>query len=166
LIIRHAEKPANGDGLSPEGFQRAKDLVPFFFRNPAVTRFGAPAAIYAMAPKGQGGSIRAIQTVTPLAAALHMAIDTRYTRDQIRNVVQEVMSYPGFDGRMVLICWEHTVIPQLAAEFGASEAPQVWDDNDFSSVWELDFVGNAMKAFFSYSEGVLPGDPPAPTRAL
>ena len=50
VIIRHGEKPAEGNGLNARGFQRAAALPQFFQNNPTVTAFGPAAAIYAMKP--------------------------------------------------------------------------------------------------------------------
>ena len=51
IVIRHGEKPDSGNGLNSQGFARAQALVDFLLNNPAVTKFGTPAAIYAMKPK-------------------------------------------------------------------------------------------------------------------
>ena len=128
IIIRHGEKPAQGSGLNARGFQRARALVKFFQSAPEVTRYGTPAAIYAMAPKDAAGSVRAIQTVTPLADSLKLTINKGYTRDQVDGLVKAVMEAPEYEGKMVLVCWEHKVIVRIAAALaaygGSSQAAQ------------------------------------------
>jgi hypothetical protein len=78
ILIRHAEKPddpSNND-LSPQGFERANCIAPFF-ADPSA--FGIEA-LYACHPTDQYPSKRPIETVTPLAERMQLKIDTRYAR--------------------------------------------------------------------------------------
>jgi len=158
IIIRHAEKPDTGNQLNERGFQRANALVDFFEHAPAVTKYGTPAAIYAMAPKGPDGSVRPIQTVTPLAKDLGLAIKTPYQREQLDRLVQDIMGNPDYQGRMVLICWEHKVIPEMAQDFGGTSAPDFWAGEVFDRAWILNFTGDRVTSFQDAPEHVLPGD--------
>lgn len=163
LIIRHAEKPETGDDLSPEGYKRAEALVPYFESNPAVTRYGTPVAIYAMKPADDGSgdeSRRPIETVTPLAQSLGLRIQANYTRKELQPLVDEIMSTPAYDGKMVLICWEHKKIDTLAKDFGVRPKPDAWPDEVFDKVWELDFSAKDGKLtnFREFSQDVMPGD--------
>jgi hypothetical protein len=169
ILIRHGEKPAQGSELNAQGFQRAKALVAYFQTEPAVTRYGTPVAIYAMAPKNAAGSVRAIQTVTPLAAALKLPINKDYLRDQTAELVKAIMETPEYDGRMVLVCWEHSVIVDIAAAlaaYGGSDQavkdslPTAWAGQVFDRAWVLDFTGSKVTAFKDVPEHVLPGDSP------
>ncbi len=147
LIIRHAEKDG-GNQLSPAGFQHADQLVQYFETNPDVTQYGTPVAIYAMAPDKAGGVLRPIQTVTPLAQALGLTLNTNYDTNMIPQLVQDVMSNPAYEGKMVLICWVHQQIPALAQQFGAAQAPSSWPgSNVYDLVWELNFSGNQVSSF-------------------
>src|SRR5580692_8328937 len=82
IIIRHGEKPESGNSLSPQGWARARALVKYFETNPDVTQFGTPVAIYASRAEAEeqveGSSLRMIQTVTPLAQALGLKINSTY----------------------------------------------------------------------------------------
>ena len=158
IIIRHAEKPDTGPDLNDRGYQRADALVGFFENDPAATRYGTPAAIYAMAPKGDGGSLRAIETVTPLAKNLGLKVDADYKKDQLSQVVRDIMGNPKYAGKMVLVCWEHKVIPSLAQAFGWTSAPDSWAGAVFDRAWVLDFAGDKVTAFRDVPEHVLPGD--------
>jgi len=155
IIIRHGEKPATGNELNEQGFQRAQALVGFFKSNPLVTQYGAPAAIYAMAP----GSLRPIETVTPLAQALGLTLHKDFTRDQLQPLVDDIMGNPDYAGHMVLVCWEHRVIPAMAKTFGYDLAPQQWPDDDFYSAWILNVSGGKVTGFRAISEAVMPEDP-------
>lgn len=167
ILIRHGEKPAQGNELNAQGFQRANALVKYFQTDPAVTRYGTPVAIYAMAPKNATGSIRAIQTVTPLAAALKLTINKDYMRDQADELVKAIMENPEYDGRMVLVCWEHSVLVDIAAAlaaYGGSDQavkdalPVSWAGQVFDRAWVLSFTGNKVTSFLDAPEHVLPGD--------
>jgi hypothetical protein len=160
IIIRHGEKPATGDQLSKRGFKRAQALVGFFEHNAAVTRFGTPVAIYAMEqnPNNDDGSVRAAETVTPLAQALGLQLNENFPKDDYQPMVQDILTNPSYVGRMVLICWEHTVIPLIAQAFGATQAPPTWPDSAFDRAWILDFSGNRVTSFQNIPQDVLPGD--------
>jgi hypothetical protein len=59
IIIRHAEKPEDGNELSLEGRERAAALAPYFLANLDLLEFGPPVAIYAQAQKRLYMTIRA-----------------------------------------------------------------------------------------------------------
>jgi hypothetical protein len=169
ILIRHGEKPEEGNGLNEAGFRRAEALVKFFETGPAVTHYGTPVAIYAMAQKNSDGSVRAIQTVTPLADALEININESYTRDQVDALVKNIMENPDYKGRMVLVCWEHKVIISIAAAlaaYGASDQavqnslPLHWPGDAFDRVWILDFTRNKVTAFQDLPQQLMPGDSP------
>ena len=153
ILIRHAEKPAEGTGLSAQGFKRAEALVKFFTTEAAVTRYGTPVAIYAAAPKHEDSSVRSIQTVTPLANALNIKIDTRFTRGQTNKIVRDLMENPAYDGRLVLVCWQHTNLVEIAqnlAEYNNSprvSIPQLWPDDVYDRVWILDLKDGQVVSF-------------------
>ena len=167
ILIRHAEKPEYGSELSPQGQKRAEALAWFFQNNADVTRYGAPAAIYAAAPKHEDSSVRSIQTVTPLAKALKMEINTEFTRGQTHKIAADIMENPAYRGRMVLICWQHTnlvdIVRELAAYSGTAQAiqdslPSEWPDGAFDRVWILDFYYGRVTSFRDVPQNLLPGD--------
>jgi hypothetical protein len=154
LIIRHGEKPDTGNDLSSAGQERAQNLISYFEKNPDVTRYGTPVAIYGFGPGADDGSLRGIETVTPLADALGLKVQSQFTKNDLQPIVDEVMSKPTYDGKMVLICWEHKMIPALAHQFGADQAPDAWAGSDvYDQVWEIDFSGETVSNFKTFSEG-------------
>ncbi len=159
IVIRHGEKPDTGNDLDPQGQQRAQALVGFFENTPAVTQYGTPEAIYAMAPSDDDGSLRPIQTVTPLAQNLGKTLNTAFNKKQGADMIQDVLK--KFKGGMVLVCWEHKAIPGLAQDLGYDAAPAKWKGKDFYSVWifNLDTATGKVTSFSTMSEHVLPGDP-------
>lgn len=164
ILIRHAEKQPGEPVLSAKGYKRAALLKDFFLEEAAVTQYGAPAAIYAAAPKNEDSSIRSIQTVTPLAKVLGLDIDDSYTRGQTGKLVREIMETPAYDGRMVLVCWQHDNLVKIAyglAEYNNSprvNIPLVWDDGSFDRVWILDLKNGRVTAFKDIPQRLLPGD--------
>lgn len=166
IIIRHGEKPENGNQLDARGVARANALPGFFQNNPIADAYGPPVAIFAMQPKNANqadgsdeiGSLRAIETVTPLARRLGEQVFDPYMKDEFPSLVQTVMAAPQFTGRTVVICWEHTVIPQMAQDFGLNGGPTNWPDSVFDVAWVLRFTNNKVTSFGLIPENVLPGD--------
>lgn len=158
IIIRHAEKPADGPDLDADGKKRAQALVGFFQHAPSVTKHGPPVAIYAMDPGDDGGSRRTIETVTPLAEALGLKIVTDFRRKQIPRLVREILDTPAYKGKTVLVCWERTAIPDIAAAFGWNGAPPKWPDALYDRAWVLNLAGDDVFSFADVPQRLLPDD--------
>jgi hypothetical protein len=168
ILIRHGEKPAEGNQLNDQGFARAKALVPYFQNNIDVTKYGTPVAIYAMGQKGSTGSVRPIQTVTPLAQALGLTLDTDYLKTDYDGLVNSVLGNKAYDGKMVLICWEHNAIPDIVATFSsttntpaavASTLPTAWDGDAFDRTWILNLSASGqITSFQDLPQHIMPGD--------
>lgn len=158
VIIRHGEKLAIGNELNTKGWQRANALPQFFENNLIVNRFGKPIALYAGAPNQAGGSIRSIQTITPYANLLNIPIHKEITKSEINTLVSEVMNSKAYEGHTVIICWEHSVIPEMAHLFGATNAPSSWDGNIFDRAWVIGFTDEHATSFFNLPQQLLPSD--------
>jgi hypothetical protein len=158
VIIRHGEKPAVGNELNAEGWQRANALPQFFENNKIVAEFGKAIALYAGAPNKPGGSIRSIQTITPYADQLGMTIHKEIRKDEISRLVNNVMNAAEYEGRTVIICWEHSVIPGIAQLFGETNAPTSWDANVFDRAWVIRFKDNQVISFLNLPQHLLPSD--------
>lgn len=158
IIIRHAEKAAQGDGLSTKGRERAAALAPYFMERKEVLTFGAPAAIYAMGTSKEDTSKRPIETVTPLAEQLRLTINTSYTNETVKKMVDEIKNSPGYSGKMVLICWEHVNIPQIARAFSALQTPARWPDEVFDRNWVITYSLTGKANFQNMPQRLLFGD--------
>jgi hypothetical protein len=123
IVIRHAEKPPDGNELSLPGQEWAAALAPYFLKTTELLELETPVAIYAQSPKHETSSLRPIETVKPLADALILTINEACTRDQFREMFAEVMENAHYNGHPVLICWEHKAIPKMAKEFGRGRRP-------------------------------------------
>jgi hypothetical protein len=151
VIIRHGEKPASGNELSDVGWQRAHALPEF------LGKFQKIAALYAGSPEKPGGSVRSIQTITPFSQKIGMNIHTEFTKKNLSGLVHAVMTNKAYDGRTIIICWEHVVIPDMVKLFGAVNAPSTWADDVFDRAWVLNFTSQGVE-FEDIPEHVLPQD--------
>jgi len=157
VLIRHAEKPDTGDTLSKQGFQRAAALVPFFTQLPTVVDFRPCVGIYAPCSSKNHASTRSIQTVSALANAWRVPFYVKYTVGDTVNLVSEIMTKPEYDGRMVLLCWQHEHIQEITQLFGVANAP-AWPKDAFDRVWVLDFAGSAVSLFRDLPQQLMFGD--------
>ena len=158
IIIRHAEKPAEGSELSLSGREQAAALVPYFLETPEVLEFKTPVAIFAQDPKKETSSLRSIETVGPLADALHLKIDKDYLRDDYAKMVEEIKHRKEYDGRTVLICWEHKVIPEIAKAFGVEDAPTKWPGAVFDQTWVITLKENKAPVLKVFHQKLMYGD--------
>ena len=147
IIIRHGDKllqPEPGPTLSPKGIVRSLAFAHYF-----INQFGEPDFIVATAPineQGKDSSIRELQTIAPLAnlvAAHHAKTDFPilhpYKSSEFSRLANYLLKDKKFAGKKILICWNHTVIPQLAETLGVSESLQVWPSDDFDTVYVLQY---------------------------
>lgn len=157
ILIRHAEKPVQGNTLSLKGKERAAALAPYFMESPEVTVYGTPVAIYAQSAPKTDSSVRPIETVTPLALNLKMVINNHYGRDEYRKMIDEIKNNPNYNGKLVLICWEHEVIPEIARAFGTSQSPSRWAGDTYDRCWLLGFQGTRV-SFRNLPQKLMFGD--------
>ena len=160
ILIRHAEKPETGNDLTLRGRERAAALVPYFLETPELLEAKTPVAIYAQRPKNATSSIRSIETVRPLANALHLKINDSFVRDEFQQMVEEIRHKPEYEGHTVLICWEHKVIPEIAAKLGAENAPKSWPDATYDRTWIVKFQGDKKTTCSDVPQRLLFGDSP------
>ena len=168
LIIRHGEKVGdpkkNNDGgrhLSVQGSARAAALPSLFgpaqpqlsckFDHKAAefigsyrqiplkgkaSRFSTPNYIFATQISKH--SKRPIETVTPLAMAMNLPINDGFTDNDadIQKMTNAILNdYPG---SVILICWHHCKIADIARALGVSRPPKS-DGKVFDRVWQITF---------------------------
>src|SRR5271154_139108 len=159
LIIRHAEKPDDGSGLSAAGAARSKAYVNYF-KN--FTIDGQPLKLdYIFAAADSKDSQRPRLTVEPTSRTLGIAIDSRFKDKNFQELAEEIQSKPH--GKTILISWHHEEIPSLLDALGA-DATQVipkakWPGNVFGWLIELryDFDGRLIETK-RINENLLPED--------
>lgn len=170
LIVRHGEKPANSDAgldesgradkksLTKRGWQRAHALPGLFIPTPGrpAPLLPRPATIFAASDQGpHAGAHRMRQTVTPLAEALHIPVDTSIAEHEEKQLATAALAAKA----PVLICWEHSRIPHIVDAVGAAgvaNVPKEWPDR-FDLVWEFTRKGGAW-SFRALPQNLLGGD--------
>lgn len=157
LLLRHAEKPAHGNELSEKGWERAKALPLLFRSRPEFRAHGSPVALYAMSPKHKRGSIRAVETLGDLAKDLKLPIHSDFVRSDVQSLVREIMKRPEYDGKLVVVCWEHVVLRKIAKVFGVKKPPK-YPGSRYDRVWLLTFTGKKHPRFSDLPQTLLPGD--------
>src|SRR6516162_8482180 len=116
LIIRHAEYPANGHGLSPRGEERAKAYANYFQNFTVDSKQLKPNAIIVAADSKH--SHRPRLTVQPFAKAANLPIDNRFANKQPADLAAELRA--NYQGKVILICWHHGQIPAVLRALGVA----------------------------------------------
>ncbi len=139
LIIRHAEKPPTGSGLTPQGDARARAYVHYFepFHEQDIVR--NVDALYSGADSEN--SLGPRLTLEPLSKAsglpLHATVSTKHPEELVAMLKSEP------HGHTPLIAWRHGQIPALLQALGASPEKLlpngVWPDEVFDNVIVLTY---------------------------
>lgn len=152
ILIRHADEPTDphDPNLSPAGVQRAERLVPFITSDPVMTRFGLPVAVFATRTTRDGNGRRTQETVAPLAQALKLPVQTPFTARDFAALAKRVLGDPAYVGKTVLICWNHTEIPQLASALGVRPRPPKWKVGVYNLVYLITYHDDKATLATSY----------------
>jgi phosphohistidine phosphatase SixA len=174
LIIRHAEKPKEaGDvHLAQEGKARAQKLFQLFAES--KTRpdpFPTPDFIFAT--RDSKNSHRPRKTVTPLAKKLGLPVNSEYDNKKkgktgVRGLSAEIFKGKKYAGKIVLVCWHHGTMPELAKALLANspnetaKVPKEFDKKRFDLVWQITFDKDGKATFTVRPQQLMPGDKAAP----
>ena len=118
LIIRHAENPPNGHGLSPRGEERAKAYINYFENFTVDSKREEPNAVVVAADSKH--SHRPRLTVQPFAKAANLTIDSRFANKQPADLAAALRA--NYQEKVILICWHHGQIPAVLRALGADPA--------------------------------------------
>jgi broad specificity phosphatase PhoE len=116
MIIRHAENPADGHGLSPRGEERAQAYKNYFQNFTVGGKRREPEAVVVAADSKH--SHRPRLTVEPFAKAAKLSIDNRFANKQPADLAAELRA--NYQGKVILVCWHHGQIPALLRALGAA----------------------------------------------
>ena len=143
ILFRHAEKPADKTNphLSAAGMRRARLLVGFLRANPVVNQYGKPVAIFATRTTKDDDGQRTQETVAPAAAALKLRVQTPFLGKDYKQLAKRILGNPAYAGKTVVICWNHDVLAELAAELGVSPKPPAWKGQEYDQVYVIAFRG-------------------------
>jgi hypothetical protein len=139
-LVRHAEKPPSGSGLSAAGEARANAYVKYF-QNVTDPSGKTMKWDYLFASAESTHSDRPFLTIQPLAQAIGKTIDPDYKDKHFSKLVKFIQENrkKQFDDSNILICWHHGEILDLAQSLGAecNNLPQ-------SSNWPLSWPGKVF----------------------
>lgn len=149
-LIRHGEKSGdkNDIHLNARGRQRAAALGKLF-----PGRFETPEVLFAS--RRSAHSDREMETLMPLAGALHLKIDNRYADEEYPALAKDVLAH--YAAKTVLVCWHHGNLPALAAALGVPNARSPWPDPQFDRLWRIRFPNGAV-TMEDFPERLLDGD--------
>jgi len=176
ILMRHAEK-LNAYALCEMGAQRAEALAKQFLGR------GAAQSIFAPGERPEAFlaiTLHPIETITPAAQSWELPV-TAYTvvpgededdaakeidiNKRTQQAARDVMSQPRYDGKIVVMTWEHKHIAKNRLEkaypgeevtlrqlFHLDEiagAPKSWPDSNYDYFWIIDFAkGNPIPTSF------------------
>jgi len=149
-LIRHGEKTGDKSDihLNARGRERAQALVKLF---PA--RFESPEVLFAS--RRSAHSDREVETLMPLAGALHLRINNHYADEEYGALATDLLKH--YAAKTVLVCWHHGNLPPLASALGAQNAPSPWPDQQFDRLWRIRFP-NGVVTMEDFPERLLEGD--------
>ena len=157
ILIRHGEKPGNGQiGLSKKGIERGKAMA-MLFEHSEFKELGSPVALFAQAPKSNGKQARPLETLKYLSAKLNLKIDTSFQRDNTEELAKYILRNSKYNGKVVLVCWEHNRLEEIALKLGLKTKPK-YPDNRFDLAWLLTFEKGKAPELKKLPEKLLPGD--------
>jgi hypothetical protein len=137
--MRHAEKTGDPADihLSETGLKRAERLTSFIPQT-----FGKPGFIFAAARSKR--SIRSIETVEPLAAALGSEVRHEVEDKDFEDLIRDLFSNTDYRGQTIVVCWHHGKLPDIAALLGAPAGsyPDPWPQNVFNLIIDLRYSPN------------------------
>lgn len=148
VIIRHGEKPEEGDHLSCQGLNRALQLPSVLY-----AKFGRPDYTFVPSPStGKGtSSIRMLETVIPFAVKYNLTINSKYDKEDAKGVAAAITKKSG----TILLVWEHKAIPPLVKALGIKEEGLDWKATDFDSIWIIT-IGKGKPTLSRDQEGLHP----------
>ena len=177
-IIRHAEKPLkpplsgvdfegsrNEHSLLPRGWQRSGALAALFHPDSGPVRIGLRTPTVLVAPSwghpGKTAAHRSYQTIQGLSEHLGLPIASQFAQGQEQQLADILVS--SCSG-VVLICWEHSHIPVIAASLpvvNQTAIPRKWPGHRYDVIWTFTLVpgpGPARYTFSQIPQQLLAGD--------
>ena len=158
IMVRHGEKPgdpgkdsdSDGPDLSPKGYIRANALAPMI-----PSRYGRPDFIFAT--RASKASNRPVETITPLARSLSLSINDNFGDADYKDLPRHIFGESVFSDKLIVICWHHGTIVELAKEFGADVGKLKWDGDVFDRVLRIHYKPGKI-SFFNEPQKLIFGD--------
>jgi hypothetical protein len=143
------------------GFRGTYHQHPLTMTPPLQRLFSTPDFLFAAA--GSKSSNRPIETISPLSSALHLPINPGlkepYGDGEYEELAKYLLSNPTFAGKVILICWHHGTIPDLAKRLRAPVPQRLskWNPTVFDRVWEINYDTDPPE-FHDFPQQLLYGD--------
>jgi hypothetical protein len=139
ILFRHAEKPAdpNDVHLARLGEERAEMLARYLTSAPALTNAGLPGVLFATAWTKHYHSRRPFETLEPLARKLQLTIQQPFLAEQYAQLARDILENPAYDGKVVVVCWVHEELPELAHALGVRPKPSSWKAQVYDRIWKI-----------------------------
>ena len=102
--------------------------------------------IFAFKATNSDASNRAVPTMTPLGAALRMPIHAPFPSDRPQDMANFILTTPGYEGKMVLVCWDHSFMRDLVEALGAPRPPAYPGDR-FDLIYKVTYTDPAHPTF-------------------
>lgn len=158
ILLRHAEEPKSDETyLSKDGVERSRRLVKLFQENKKLKKLGAPVAFFASGAKNNHSSVRSIQTLNFLSLYFKKSINDSYLRDDYKEMVQEILENEEYDNQVIVVCWSHDSLPDIAKKLGVKNTPD-WPKGKFDRLWLLSFEKDHKVKFVDIPQHIMPGD--------
>jgi hypothetical protein len=96
---------------------------------------------------------RTQETVAPLAKALKLEVQTPFHGRQYAELAASILGNRSFAGKTVVICWNHEMIPELAAALGVTPKPAKWKGSVYDQLYVISYQkGNAVLTTSRYAD--------------
>lgn len=149
IIIRHGEKPEDGDNLSCKGFSRAMQLPQVLY-----SKFGVPTAIFvpSLHTGKKTSTARMYQTIVPFVIKYNLTVNSKFDVDDADGLAGALKQTEGTS----LVVWEHKNINDIAKALGVQQKLK-WDSEDFDSIWIITISAKGATVSMD-KEGITPKD--------
>jgi hypothetical protein len=97
-----------------------------------------------------------VETVKGLARVLKLRV-IEYAHDDYKEMVREIAGKREYEGKMVLICWEHKAIPLVAQAFGVKDPPS-FPGKAFDRTWIISFPRDGTATLRDLPQRLMYGD--------
>jgi len=132
ILIRHAEKPGNGDNLNCQGLNRSLALPAVLFK-----KFGRPEKVYipTIATGSVTKHVRMLQTVSPFVIKYGLSLNSAFDVNDAKGVATSLIR----DNGTILIVWEHQELVPIISYLGVDTKKIKWPPDDFDTIWIVTF---------------------------
>ena len=124
-------------------------------------------ALYATKVNSDDESYRTQETITPLSQAINIPIKADYIMTEFALAASEILNNSDYEGKMVLVCWEHDNIPSFVTALGVNENNvPTWNGDIFDQVWSVTYTSKGKVKLDIIQQALLYGDTSPPDNSV